>query len=170
MLKKLFEAERKLLSLLKTPALWNTLDVLYHPPHVERVWCQWNEYRISLHKIYPCAREEALIHVHPWPSAIYIASGKYEMGVSASGLSEQSARLILPAGTYYEMINESGSHYVRPLKKSVMSVMLSGKPWKKDKANKTELVNQPLAEQKKNNILFYFRTHYHLKNLHGLIR
>ena len=51
-----------------TSQKWNSLHVDYHKPYVDRVWTLWNppnqtdEFRIFLHKIYPCTAEESLFH------------------------------------------------------------------------------------------------------------
>lgn len=179
LLNKLYEVEKCLPSLIGKD-IWQTLDVTYHPPHVERVWCQWGAYRVSLHRIHPCKPEEALFHPHPWPSAIYIASGKYEMGVAEQyyipslhtwmdpNPNTLAVKLVLPAGTYYEMTTWTGCHYVRPIDEPVMSVMITGKPWKiRVGEDKVKLDNKPLDESVKENILDYFRVHYNQRNLHG---
>lgn len=36
-------ADQELLNLLAKPELWNTLDVNYYPPRVERLWLQYND-------------------------------------------------------------------------------------------------------------------------------
>jgi len=70
-----------LMDLLRNPSIWNTLDVNYHHPRVERLWTQIVDARLMLHVIHPCKPEEALYHPHPWPSAMHVLSGKYEMGL-----------------------------------------------------------------------------------------
>ena len=57
---------------LANPKLWKTLDVDYHPPRVERVWMSFDDKRISLHVIHPCETNDALVHPHPWESAMYV--------------------------------------------------------------------------------------------------
>jgi hypothetical protein len=184
MIEKLWEAERQMVELIEEDEAWRTLDVTYHPPHVERVWRQWGDYRISLHRIYPCSREEALFHRHPWPSALYIADGAYEMAVGESfhlrlkpemrlklyepTIENPSVRLILPAGSYYEMLNPDGYHYVRPLERPVMSVMLNGKPWSDEKGPDAE--RKELPSGARINILSYFRVHYHQRKLHNWLK
>src|SRR5262245_5320802 len=70
--------EQKLPDLLADPAGWETVDVDYEPPRVERLWRQLEpDVRAFLHRIHPC--ERALFHPHPWPSAVKIVSGTYEM-------------------------------------------------------------------------------------------
>ena len=70
-----------LIGLLEKPEIWNSLDVDYHPPRVERIWCQYGDYRIYLHFIHACKPGEALYHSHPWPSVMHVIEGTYEMGI-----------------------------------------------------------------------------------------
>jgi len=140
----------QLLSLLQDEAKWHTLDVNYHPPRVERLWTQMGKNRLLLHVIHPCTSEEALYHPHPWPSAIHILSGEYEMGlgVKASnfiGPTEkfagknpkiyEIAKVILGAGSYYEMLQKRGWHFVRPISIPCVSLMLIGEPWDNEEEN-----------------------------------
>lgn len=113
---------------------WSTLDVDYEPPRVERLWKPLpnEDARIYLHRIHPC--EKALFHPHPWPSAVMILSGRYEMGVGfGSGEQEPpvAARTILAAGSCYEMDHPDGWHWVRPIGGPSLSVMITGLPWKR---------------------------------------
>jgi len=157
LLTALHEIESKLPALLTTPAVWSTLDVNYEPPHVERLWLQYDEeYRVYLHRIHPCT--EALYHPHPWPSAIHIISGVYEMGVGYGvGNSEPptATTLVLREGAEYEMIDRDGWHNVRPLS-TVYSVMVTGKPWNRWSPSPTMKLG-PLTPQVRNDLLAEFR-------------
>jgi hypothetical protein len=139
MLDLLRHAIRDLPDLMRDRAPWSSIDVTYHAPRVKRIWRQWGENRILLHRIYPCEPGEALFHPHPWPSAVRIVSGRYEMRVSSlfhdeDGQYEQEGpawtsehvRLVLGAGSEYEMIDRNGWHSVRPLDKPSDSVMVTG--------------------------------------------
>lgn len=128
MLELLEQAENMLPLVLRNPEGWHSKLIDYHPPKVERLWREWQGYRIMLHRIYPCESSEALWHPHNWPSAMRVVEGKYEMGVSygreaPTGLG---ARIILPAGATYEMVYPLGWHYVRPLGEPTLSVMIVG--------------------------------------------
>lgn len=47
-------AETQLGELLTKPEIWNTLDIDYFPPRVERVWTQFDEnHRLFIHVIHP---------------------------------------------------------------------------------------------------------------------
>src|SRR3990167_1167848 len=74
---------------------WNTLYIDYELPIVERAWRQHGEHRIFLHRIHPCEREQSLWHPHPWPSAVKVISGEYEMGVGYGEKSPPVAALMI---------------------------------------------------------------------------
>lgn len=154
---KLKEIEKQLPSLLSSVNEWNSVYINYEKPFVERLWRQIGEDRLYLHKIYPCKRDEAFFHPHPWKSAIKIISGTYEMGVGNSGSrSDITIRLILTAGSYYEMLSLHDWHYVCPIEHPSYSIMVSGKPLNHNaKPERPGL--KPLSNNVKNNLLEFFR-------------
>lgn len=132
MLDILYAVEKELPVLLQDENAWKSLYVDYHPPTVERLWLPWSEYRINLHRIHPCERDEALFHPHPWPSAMRVLSGEYEMAVGYGQGETQPpiAALMIASGDFrYEMTEPDAWHYVRPLREPTMSLMVTGKPW-----------------------------------------
>lgn len=123
-----------------SPSCWTSLDVDYEPPRVERLWRALEhhpaggaplDYRLYLHRIHPC--DKGLWHPHPWPSAVKVLSGRYEMGVGQSLTKyapPSAASLVLPAGSEYEMVDPDGWHYVRPLgPEPSLSIMVTARPW-----------------------------------------
>jgi hypothetical protein len=140
---------------------WKTVDVTYEDPHVERVWTQWDEDRVSLHRIHPCA--SPLFHPHPWPSAMKVFSGQYAMGVGRSksgGTPGETVRLVLAPGSQYEMLDDHGWHWVQPVDLPVMSVMLTGKPWKMPEGfprHGQGHVHAELSDAVRDDILVWFR-------------
>jgi len=118
---------------------WKSLDINYHPPRVERLWSQFGTMRLMIHKIHPVEQplltaehKQALFHPHPWPSAVFIVSGDYEMGIGyGEGTSPPpvAARVTLGPGGYYTMTNKNAWHYVAPKKVPSMSIMLIDSPW-----------------------------------------
>ena len=111
---------------------WSSLDVDYHPPRVERLVRAHGSARLCVHRIHPCPPDTALFHPHPWPCAIALLAGRYELGVGY-GAGDQApplaSRLIAHAPMRYEMLEPDAWHYVRALDAPVLSVMLSGAPW-----------------------------------------
>lgn len=179
MLGNLALVERQLLGLLKqSPDKWHTLDVDYEPPRVERCWCEIEgDLRVMLHKIHPC--DKALYHPHPWPSAIRIVTGIYEMGVAFAdpdgvgntdhlwklGIAE-AAKLILTKGASYEMVDPMAWHYVRPLKKPSLSVMVIGRPWPEEDQRYDHskfgkgIKHQPLKDDRRDSLLDEFHAEW----------
>lgn len=159
---KLFE-QNELLALLEEPDdNWFSMDVVYHAPHVERVWRQHGNIRVFLHRIHPCERDEALWHPHDWPSAMHILDGVYEMDVG-EGMSISST-LELHAGSYYEMVQPWGKHSVRPIK-LVHALMIAGPKHPKDTLipfDKPKKKQEPLAPDVKSDVLSFFRSDYAL--------
>lgn len=119
---------------LNSPDLWNSVKIDYENPLIERIYMKFAERKITLalHVIHPCDEGEEFFHPHPWPSAIYLASGHYEMKIGCSkGIEtpEVLSTIILNEGSYYEMINPDFWHTVRPLDGPTFSIMVSGEVW-----------------------------------------
>ena len=162
MLDVLEAAEQELPSLLKSMEGWNTLNINYHPPHVERVVRRWGEHRIYLHRIHPCETSEALFHPHPWPSAMHILSGVYEMAVGYGSGQEPppfAAKLIASGDLKYEMVERDAWHYVRPIGDVAMTIMITGKPWERWSPGSGKLL-KPLTDASTDEILAFFRERF----------
>jgi hypothetical protein len=162
MLDVLEQVERALPGLLADGKSWTGLFIDYHPPTVERLWRRWGDYRISLHRIHPCAAGEALFHPHPWPSAMRILSGEYEMAVGHGKGEEEppiAARLIASGQFCYEMTDPDAWHYVRPIGGPSWSLMVTGKPWGRP-APRADKPLRPLTSEQREEILEFFRQHY----------
>lgn len=143
---------------------WSGLYVGYHPPFVHRAWIQIDDtYRLYLHVIEPCSAEGALFHPHPWPSAIKIVNGVYEMRVGYGKGDEAppvASTLILPAGSYYEMVEPDGWHSVRPVGAKSLSIMVTGKPWERSSPGGGQATKMGITET--NNILDQFEQYFTL--------
>lgn len=121
----------ELLDLLADPTTpWQTLDVLYEEPRVERVWKQHGDNRLYLHRIHPC--KKPFFHAHPWPSAVHVF-GKYRMHIGYGPLTDGpppfAATLELHWGAGYEMLDPNGWHDVAPYDEPSLSLMLTGPVW-----------------------------------------
>ncbi len=162
MLDVLAEVEAELPVLLQSSESWASLNINYHPPMVERVHRRWREYRVYLHRIHPCQPGEALFHPHPWPSAMRILSGVYEMGVgygAGNSTPPQAARIISAGDMRYEMTDPDAWHYVRPVDAVAMTLMVTGPPWDRWSPGSRENL-QPLANDAVEEILTSFRQFY----------
>jgi hypothetical protein len=134
MLEILAAVEKDLPHLLLDEEAWKGVFIDYHPPTVERLWARWRDYRVYLHRIYPCEPGEALFHPHPWPSAMRILAGEYEMAVGyGTGVeSPPIAALMLAKGDFrYEMTDPDAWHYVRPIGEPSLSLMVTGPRWER---------------------------------------
>lgn len=133
MLEKLIEVKEILPQLLLDKSRTGeikTMYIDYHKPFVSRIWFIHNDLRVFLHKIEPCKESsEALYHPHKWNSAMEIISGSYEMGIGHSETNltpKTDCKIILPAGSMYEMTEKDGWHYVNPIEKPCYTLMITG--------------------------------------------
>jgi len=164
MINKLQQLEDKIIpGLLQDPNNWKSLMIDYHPPIVERLWAQVGNYRVLLHWIHKCEAKDALFHPHPWPSAMHVISGKYEMGLGyGSGLEEPPKMctiLMENGGSYYDMTHVDGWHYVRPVDGICVTTMLIGPKWEREEIKSTEPL-KPMPNERKMVMLEFFRTYY----------
>ncbi len=138
---------------------WNSVDIDFHLPRVERLWRPWRHiYRINLHVIHPCTPEESLYHPHAWPAAIHVLKERYRM-FTGYGTGDtpppQCYFFNLLAGTYYEMIHPDAWHAECPIDMPVLTVTLSGKPWPRS-APKSPHILKPLDMRRKEELLGIF--------------
>lgn len=154
--------------LLKYPNVWKTLDVDYFPPRVERLYTIWNGYRIHLHVIHP-TDQPCLMHKHRWPSAMKLLKGSYEMGLAywTHEIAAKNAfiipilsKLLLTAGSYYEMTQTDTLHYVKPTGEPSYSIMITCDLYPEAYKLRQEQVTkelQPLSNPRKIEILNIFK-------------
>ncbi len=163
-MRKIFEeVKKKLPELLEKD--WESLYIDYHPPIVERLWRQYGDYRIYLHRIHFCKEGEALFHLHPWPSAVLVVSGMYEMYFGYDDgkvtIPSCSGKILIDVDKhplYYEMINPIGKHSVRPTMRDVSySLMITGKPTGVE-APKSEKPLRNLGFGEEQRILDFFKS------------
>jgi hypothetical protein len=112
---------------------WESLDITYEPPRVERLFRPFaGDCRLYLHRLHPIPKGQVpLYHPHPWSSIVLIVSGGYDMGVGYGKGQEEpivASRLYLPPGTIYSMTSADGWHYVAP-KVPTLSIMITGPRW-----------------------------------------
>lgn len=134
MLARLLTVEAALPALIADVDGWKSLDINYHPPRVERLYRDLDGVRVSLHRVWPCAPEAALIHPHPWPSAMRLIAGRYRMWIGyGAGLETPplAALVELAAGSRYVMEDPDQWHAVMPIDGPTLSVMVTGQPWER---------------------------------------
>ncbi|HYD93449.1 MAG TPA: hypothetical protein VEB18_03295 [Candidatus Paceibacterota bacterium] len=150
--------------LLDPKGSWSSLAVRYHPPFVDRLWRPFEDrYRLYLHRIHACSKRDALFHPHPWPSAMRVLKGNYEMAVGYGAGSEPppiAATFHLKPGSAYEMTDPDAWHYVRPLSDEyTYSIMVTGEPWSRTSPGTGE-THRALNTIEFNNLYMFFSTHY----------
>lgn len=138
---------------------WQTLDILYEDPRVERVWLQLGPKRLYLHRIHPC--ERGFYHPHPWPSAIVLVSGMQRMllgyGPPSGKAPDIAATLEIAAPSGYEMLDPRGWHAVMPQGGVSLSLMLTGRPWTMPVMQHAQkAANRPLAPEARASVLADF--------------
>ena len=122
---------------------WHSKLVEYHPPIVQRLWRQFGNYRISIHRIIGCKPHEAMKHTHPWPSIIQLIQGQYEMDfgfIDESKSLQRGGNFLMKTGGTYIINSPKIWHSVAPKGKECLTLMVTGKPW--------ELEDQPFYETK----------------------
>jgi hypothetical protein len=91
-----------------------------------------------------------------------ILEGEYEMAVGY-GKGETTppvAALMIAAGDFrYEMTDPDAWHYVRPLGRPSMSLMVTGKPWDRP-APRSGKELQPLNDAQRAALFEFFRKRY----------
>ena len=118
---------------IEQPELWQTLVIDRRKPITHRAWIMHGDTRICLHGFEPCQREEAFLHPHPWPSAMLVLDGSYDMhvGYAAAPESRQPDDVIslqLAAGSTYDMSVPGAWHKIVP-RTRCYSLMINGPRW-----------------------------------------
>jgi hypothetical protein len=113
---------------------WDSLEIDYHKPYVNRIWIKYNDWHICLHEILPCERSEALIHAHPWEADFKVYEGGYRMDMGF-GINEPEImqEMVLPPNSMYSMTDPNAWHCIYP-SSTVYSIMVSRTPYG-DKTN-----------------------------------
>lgn len=157
-------AEAELPALLADASGWRSLDIDYHPPRVERLYRPWRDgLRLNLHRIHPCAADAPLFHPHPWPSAMRVVSGRYHMRIGyGAGTTAPpiAAELTMTPGACYAMTHPDAWHDVRPLGAPSLSVMVTGRPWRRDAPISPGHPLRPLEASTVGELLSAFQHYY----------
>ncbi len=155
--------QNELPALLQEPVeTWNSVDIDFHLPRVERLWQPWRGiYRVNLHVIHPCSPEESLYHPHAWPAAIHILKNRYQM-LTGYGPGEESPPhsfwFDLSEGAYYEMIHPNAWHAECVQGEPALTVTLSGKPWPRPAPKSPHILKEVEVHRKKELLALFTAT------------
>lgn len=113
---------------------WDSLIINRRKPETYRIFRQFGENRVCLHRFSPCNSQESFWHPHPWPAAFKIMYGKYrlDLGFTPNGEDKPTvvSSCVMSAGSSYEMLDENTWHKITPLDDSpVYTIMLNGPPY-----------------------------------------
>lgn len=111
---------------------WDSLIVNRRKPHTYRVFRQFGEHRVCLHRFDPCGPDDCLAHPHPWPGAFLMLKGEYvhKIGYSDSLGTDPTfvfTEIVRPY-SMYEIIHPQTWHSVQPLQ-TTYTIMINGSPW-----------------------------------------
>lgn len=166
MLRMLAQAEEGLPAMLADASRWRSVWVDYHEPFVERLWTAQEiagvQCRVFLHRIHPAGPGGCLFHPHPWPSAMRVLEGSYEMSMGFGlGMQEPAvcSRLVLSEGSSYEMAHPDAWHAVSPIGAPSHSLMVTGPLWDRP-AHKPERPLGPLEPAKAEALMAFFKRRY----------
>lgn len=163
MLQVLARAEKHLPEWLMHPEKWGSLLINHENPILERLWRKItfhkNPYRLCLHRLRPSAMPtKAFYHRHPWPLAIKIIEGSYEMTYGFGEKPAKTEKIILQAGDSYEMIDPEMGHAIIPLVDNSLTLMVIGSPW--SKSDQPILPIKTLTQRNKDKVLKLFQGFY----------
>jgi hypothetical protein len=150
-LELLHAAEKDLPSLLARPEGWRSYQLDRHPPRIDRMLRQYRDGKLYLHRIHACAPGLADYHRHPWPSAMRLVEGSYELALgygAGERPPEVAVRRIVRSGFEYEMIVPHAWHSVRAIDNSALTIMVTGPRWSRRSSRHhppQPLVDEPIA-------------------------
>ena len=142
----LYELRRVLLStsfqlLLRQPQRWDSLVINRRKPHTYRIFTNFKDLRVCLHRFDKCDEHEAFRHPHPWPGAFRVMQGQYEMKLWLSkdrfdNEPQEVSTVIMKAGSSYEITNPLTWHSVVPYEETY-TIMVNDNPWDKEIAHES---------------------------------
>lgn len=164
MLQILRDIEEQMPNFLKIES-WRSLYIDYDYPYVERVYLDWEEYRINLHIIHPIPEGQVpYYHPHPWPSACRILRNAYRMRLGLEVEPDHVvdvSNLVMSRNSAYEMVFPNTWHAIEPLNNvNVPSLMITGKPYGIVIPNQAGHQLKELSQERVESILELFRYLY----------
>jgi hypothetical protein len=111
---------------------WQSLIIDRRKPHTYRVFKQFGEHRVCLHRFEACDDSDAFAHPHPWPAAFLLLSGQYIQSIGGSvdlqSQPEFYMRELVRPRSMYEIINPLNWHKIQPLN-TTYTLMINGPGW-----------------------------------------
>ena len=123
MIDKLKQIENKLLlELLSKPNDWKSVFFNLSAPITEICWIQVGNYKIFVCFIHKYEEKDIKPNPNQSPHSIHVLNGKYELGFN----SKQYLIMIDGGDTYYEINNNEGQNFIRPIEGVCATVSLTG--------------------------------------------
>lgn len=149
---------------------WGSLVINRRKPHTTRLFKQFDELRVCLHRFEACTDEEAFAHPHPWPGAFLLLDGSYiqTIGYSFSTIAEPDflfKEKVVP-GSCYEIINPLTWHKIQPTQ-TTHTIMINGPPFEQQHSEVKTTAGKDLDTLSKQETLFLLQSfnillhHYH---------
>lgn len=162
LLEKLNDIEKLLPDFLKVEEDWCGERVVAGPHKADRVFREYNNIDVYLHRLYPCKPEDAIMHTHEGPTAIRILFGNYIMRLGHfDGASYQiSSTMIAVPGFSYEMMERRSSHSVAPLTEVYSVRLLDRNSFEDHKEIEGGVSVNSLEEDDLREMLARFKTFY----------
>jgi hypothetical protein len=111
---------------------WDSLVINRRKPHTYRMFRQFGDYRVCLHRFESCSAEDAFLHPHPWPAAFLLLEGEYIQTIGGSTTLEDKPNIymreLIRPRSMYEIVNPTTWHSVQPLS-TTYTVMINGAPF-----------------------------------------
>jgi hypothetical protein len=112
---------------------WDSLIVNRREPFTYRVFRQFGDYRVCLHRFAPCGPQDCFEHPHPWAGAFLMLKGEYihKVGVAHN---LQDSPIVMPFRelvrpySMYEITDPLVWHSVQPTMESY-TIMCNTEPW-----------------------------------------
>lgn len=111
---------------------WDSLVIDRRKPHTTRLFKQFGDLRVCLHRFESCTDEEAFAHPHPWPGAFLLLDGSYIQTIGYSQYLNTKPEFLfrekVMPGSSYEIINPKTWHKIQPTQ-TTHTIMINGAPF-----------------------------------------
>lgn len=140
-------------------------------PRMERLKARYNDkYVVSLHRTFPCSKDEACFHTHPAPMFVKLYKGQYELSLGYGQEQPQiCSRSILVPGSTYSMELPHTWHYHIPQDDFTLTLAIEAENFVEQQFGQPDPAKQlrPLTDAERDNLIseFMFAAHEYLKKL-----